>query len=81
VRTKNWWMGKNPSEKLQAIWAKTVYTNLLKEKSVEKIFWAFFRDTNEHWKNGTDYFGLIRNDFSKKPAFEAYKEAYRKWNE
>ncbi len=80
VRVKNWWMGKNPSEKLQANWVRQVYFGLLKEKSLEKVFWAFFRDTKEHWRNGTDYFGLIRNDFSKKPSFDAYKEAFQKWN-
>ena len=24
-------------------------------------------------KAGVDYFGLVRNDFSKKPAFETYR--------
>jgi hypothetical protein len=75
----NWWMGKNPSEKDQARWVKEVYSNLLKETSVEMIFWAFFRDANEHWKNGTDYFGLLRNDFSKKPAYTAYQKAFQEW--
>lgn len=77
---KNWWMGNNPSEKDQARWVSEIYDNLLKEKSVGMVFWAFFRDTNDHWKNGTDYFGLVRNDFSKKVSFEAYKEAYQKWS-
>jgi len=79
-KVNNWWMGKNPSEKDQARWVKEVYSNLLKDKSVGTVFWAFFRDTNEHWKNGVDHFGLVRNDFSKKPAFTAYQEACQKWN-
>jgi polysaccharide biosynthesis protein PslG len=79
-KVQNWWMGKNPSEKDQAGWVKEVYGNLLKDKSVGIVFWAFFRDTNEHWKNGVDYFGLIRNDFSQKPAFNVYKEVCQKWN-
>ena len=78
-KVKNWWMGNNPSEKDQARWVKEVYGNLLEDKSVGIVFWAFFRDTNEHWKNGVDHFGLVRNDFSKKPAFTAYKEARQKW--
>ncbi|MCX5708935.1 MAG: hypothetical protein NTY14_08225 [Candidatus Omnitrophica bacterium] len=78
-KVKNWWMGKNPSEKDQARWVKEVYSNLLKDKSVEIVFWAFFRDTNQHWKNGVDHFGLIRNDFSKKPAYNVYKETCQKW--
>ncbi len=78
-KVENWWMGKNPGEKDQARWVKEVYENLLKDESVETVFWAFFRDTNQHWKNGVDYFGLLRNDFSKKPSFTAYKQAFRKW--
>ena len=79
-KVKNWWMGVNPSEKEQSRWVSEVYSVLLKEKSVEKVFWAFFRDTKDHWKNGVDYFGLVRNDLTKKPAFQAYKEAHQKWN-
>ncbi len=79
--TRNWWVGNNPSEELQARWVKEVYTELLKDPHIEKIFWAFFRDCNKHWDDGVDYFGLVRWDFSRKPAFFAYQEcvaAYRK---
>lgn len=76
LRVKNWWMGKNPTERQQADWLNKVYTELLKDKHVDKIFWAFFRDTKNHWDNGVDYFGLIRWDFSKKPSFKAYKECF-----
>ncbi len=76
----NWWMGKNPTERQQAEWVKKVYVGLLKDKNVEKIFWAFFRDTKNHWDNGVDYFGLIRWNYSKKPAFKAYKECFKAWN-
>lgn len=75
----NWWMGNNPTERQQAEWVKKVYTELLKDAHVEKIFWAFFRDTKDHWKNGVDYFGLIRWDYSRKPAFRAYQECYQEW--
>jgi hypothetical protein len=78
-KKNNWWMGRNPSENDQARWVKEVYGHLLKDKSVEVVFWAFFRDTNDHWQNGVDHFGLVRNDFSPKPAYEAYKRAYRDW--
>ena len=80
IYTENWWMGKNPNERQQAEWLKSVYTELLKDKNVDKIFWAFFRDCDKHWSNGVDYFGVIRWDFSKKPAFNAYKrlsESYK----
>lgn len=77
--THNWWLGNNPTEKQQAKWLKEVYTKLLENPQVEKIFWAFFRDTNNHWKNGVDYFGLLRCDFSAKPSFSAYKKCFNKW--
>ena len=79
IKTGDWWLGANPSEKEQAAWVREVYTTLLKDKNVEKIFWAFFRDCSRHWDTGVDYFGLVRWDFSKKPAFKAYKECFEKW--
>ncbi|MBN2831068.1 MAG: endo-1,4-beta-xylanase [Candidatus Omnitrophica bacterium] len=79
LKVGNWWIGKNPTEKQQAIWVKKVYTELLKNKNVEKVFWAFFRDTKNHWDNGVDYFGLVRWNYSKKPAFKAYKESFKSW--
>jgi len=79
LKAANWWMGKNPGERQQAEWVKKVYAGLLKDKNVEAVFWAFFRDTKEHWNNGTDYFGLVRWDFSKKPSFKAYQKAVSAW--
>ena len=81
LKVQNWWTGKNPNERQQAAWVKEVYTKLLSEPVVEKVFWAFFRDTNEFWKNGIDYFGLIRFDFRKKPSFAAYKKCFLDWKE
>ncbi|MBU1870128.1 MAG: beta-galactosidase [Candidatus Omnitrophica bacterium] len=78
-KVDNWWLGKNPTERQQAAWVKEVYDNLLKDPNVEKIFWAFFRDTKGHWDTGVDYFGLVRWDFSKKPSYKAYKECYDRW--
>ena len=72
--TANWWLGTNTSEHKQAEWVKTIYGAPLQWKNLEKIFWAFFRDTDDHFKTGVDNFGLIRKDFSKKPAFDAYRE-------
>jgi len=74
-RVKNWWMGKNPTESLQADWLKNIFGVLLKDKRVKKVFWAFFRDCDKHWDNGIDYFGVVRWDFSRKPAFKALQEA------
>ncbi len=78
---KGWWLGRNPDEKEQAEWLVSVYAELTKAEGVEKVFWAFLRDCNRHWKNGTDYLGLLRWDFSEKPAFGAYSRASREWKE
>lgn len=74
----NWWIGDNPDEQKQAEWVSKVYTRLLALDVVEKVFWAFFRDSGGHWQNGTDYLGLVRWDFSKKPSFPAYKKCSQK---
>jgi rhodanese-related sulfurtransferase len=73
--SKGWWAGRSQTEDEQARWLSKIYGEPLKWPGVEKIFWAFFRDTPSHFKNGVDYFGLVREDFSRKPAFEAYKKA------
>lgn len=79
-RVKNWWMGENPDEERQAEWLGLLFDTLLAEPQVERIFWAFFRDTKAHWKDGTDYLGLVRNDFSAKPSYRAFEKSYRAWD-
>lgn len=74
TRENGWWNGMSPVEKQQAAWVKQIYAECLKWEGVDKVFWAFFRDTDNHFKSGVDYFGLIRNDFSQKAAYKAYKE-------
>lgn len=72
--SSHWWLGANPSEEAQAAWVKALYGEVLSWENVQKVFWCFFRDVSDHFKCGSDYDGLIRNDFSKKPSFEAYRE-------
>lgn len=74
IKTNNWWLGTNPTEKAQAEFVKLVIPALIRCPQVEKVFWAFFRDTWDHWQDGTDYLGLVRWDFSRKPAFFNYKK-------
>jgi len=69
----HWWLGESPGEEQQARWLKQIYEEALRWPGLEKIFWAFFRDTPNHFGDGVDFFGLVREDFSKKPAFEAYQ--------
>lgn len=78
---ENWWLGSNPDEKKQAEWLEIVFKELSQNERVEKFFWAFFRDCDNHWSNGIDYFGLVRWDFSLKPAFFSYKECVVRWKE
>lgn len=70
----SWWLGRCPDEDQQAEFLKKSYEFLLSQEGVEKIFWAFFQDTDNHFKNGVDDFGLVRKDFSKKPAYCKYKK-------
>jgi len=77
-KVKSWWMGENPNERQQAEWLKIVFKELLKHPAVDKVFWAFFRDCNQHFKDGVDYFGLIRWDFSRKPSFFTYRQIKKK---
>jgi len=79
LQVKDWWLGKNPDENEQALWVTEVFTGLLKDGHVEKVFWAFFRDTKKHWNTGVDYFGLVRWDFSKKPAYQNYRKCFQNW--
>ena len=69
-----WWEGKAPTEQQQADWVTAVYGEPLHWPGVQKIFWAFFQET-KHFGNAVDNFGLIRRDFTPKPAYEAYRLA------
>lgn len=69
-----WWEGSPPSEAEQASWVSSLYKEPLTWDGVGKIFWAFFRDTNS-FGDGVDYFGLVRQDFSLKPSYEAFRRA------
>lgn len=79
VSVNNWWLGANPDEARQASWLKEAFRCLLADKNIGRVFWAFFRDTSGHWNDGVDYFGMIRWDYSLKPAFKAYQEALDEW--
>ena len=79
IESKGWWEGKSPTEKQQAEYLRRIYTDLIDLSNVEKIFWAFFRDNKDHFKNDVDYFGLIRWDFSKKRSYSILNDRYRNW--
>jgi len=68
-----WWEGPPPSEKQQAEWVSKLYDEIISWPGVGKVFWAFFQDTHS-FGDAVDYFGLVRRDFSKKPAYDAYRK-------
>lgn len=72
--TAPWWLGANVDEQTQAKWVTTIYENCLQWPGVKKIFWGQFRDSDGFFRNGVDRFGLIRNDFSLKPAYHSYQK-------
>lgn len=78
AHTMNWDLGRNPTEEEQAEFLRKTLTTLLNQGKVQKVFWAFFQDTSNHFKNGIDTFGLLRNDFSKKPSYQSYTAVIRK---
>jgi len=69
-----WWHGIGPNEQEQAKWVKRIYEESLKWKNVDKVFWAFFRDTDSFFKSAVDYFGLVDCNFRKKPSYRIYKD-------
>ncbi len=66
----NAWGLATVSEEAIATWLTDVYSNI---NGVERIYWYNFRDV----AIGADpefHFGLLRHDFSPKPAFDAFQE-------
>lgn len=74
TKENGWWHGISPDEQEQADWVGDIYKKAVNISGVEKIFWAFFQDSRDHFHSGVDYFGLVRDDFSYKPGFHIYKE-------
>lgn len=79
TKENGWWEGKSPTYAQQAKFVKEIYTKIIELEDVEKIFWAFFRDCNNHFNSGVDSFGLVRWGYSKKKSFSFYKWCVRRW--
>lgn len=68
----DWWLlGETPTEQEQAEWVTKIYTELLKEDLVDKIFWYNFRTPPDQLKARA---GLVETDYRIKPAYQAYKK-------
>lgn len=71
---KNGILKYKPREGQQAALLTKAFSAAIKSGKIDKIFWAFFQDTQNHFSDGADYYGLIRGDFTRKPAYDAYKK-------
>ena len=72
-----WFQGEAMTEEQQAAWLDTQYDWIARHPEVEKLFWAFYRDTDGIFKDATDYLGLVRKDLTPKPAFRRLAERIR----
>jgi hypothetical protein len=70
---RTWFEGDAQTEEEQAEWLEGIYALAKKYPRIEKVFWAFYRDTDGMFKDATDHLGIVRNDLSPKPAYHALK--------
>jgi exo-beta-1,3-glucanase (GH17 family) len=52
---------------------------ILTYPQIEKVFWFCFRDLGTNGFDSEHNYGLIKYDFSLKPAYSAYKDFIAKW--
>lgn len=69
-----WFQGEGLTEQEQSEWLNKQFHWVKAHSSIEKIFWAFYRDTGNLFKEGADYLGLVRFDMSPKPAYHAFQD-------
>lgn len=66
---QDWFQGKGVSEHEQAEWLEQLFRVCRRFNYVDKVFWAFYRDTDQMFMEAADYLGLVRKNLSPKPAF------------
>ncbi|MFN0117283.1 MAG: family 1 glycosylhydrolase [Elusimicrobiota bacterium] len=69
-----WFGGDVVSEQEQADWLNEIFQIQSETAEIERIYWAFYRDTEKMFNDGADFLGIVRNDFSPKPAYHKLKE-------
>jgi polysaccharide biosynthesis protein PslG len=74
-----WFGGDCVDEDQQAEWIQSQFKLMEKHPIIERVFWAFYRDTENEFKDATDYFGLVRLDLTPKPAFHRLKKIIGDW--
>ena len=68
----NWWLGKNPTETMQAEWLKILLA-MAANTGVERLFWEGWQDHPHPTSTGIDYFGFLRADGSPKPLLSGFR--------
>jgi len=72
------WSSSHPySEERQAQWATAILPSLIGLDRVGPLFWYNFRDKGTDPENFDHHLGLVRSDFTPKPAYYAYQEFIR----
>ncbi len=66
---QKWFAGECVNEDQQAEWLEKLYDIIKKHPRIEKLFWAFYCDTDDNFSDATDYMGLVRKDLSPKASF------------
>ncbi len=72
-----WFSGEAMNEDQQADWLDKQFDWVKSHPEVEKLFWAFYRDTDGVFKDATDHMGLVRLDLTPKAAFRRLSERIR----
>lgn len=69
--------GVTPDE--QAEYLTKALEICLSYAQIKKVFWYCFRDPGDNPLDSEHHYGLIKNNFTPKPAYYAYKEFISKW--
>jgi hypothetical protein len=73
VAPRKWFGGDCLNEDQQAEWVESLYRMQSRFPFLEKVFWAFYRDTQGMFEDSAEYLGLVRFDFTPKASFARLK--------
>lgn len=76
-----WFAGESNGEEEQARWIERMYAIAKRNANVERLFWAFYRDTGDEFNDDTDYLGLVKFDLTPKPAYFALQRLIKNGEE
>jgi hypothetical protein len=79
-KAEKWFAGEPMNEAQQAAWMNRVFAIPRRHPSIEKMFWAFYRDTSGMFPDSTNHFGVVRFDLEPKRAFHHLKDLISNYN-